>query len=55
MERALLNLSKINHKKPYEGFFFAIENPSGTRNACSHFSITVQCNFLSQEAQGYYW
>lgn len=35
--------------------FFAIGNPSGTRNACSQFSITVQNNFLSQEVQRCYW
>lgn len=35
--------------------FFAVGNPSGTRNACSQFSITVQCNFLSQEVQRCYW
>lgn len=55
MEKALLNLSKVNHKKPYERCFFGMQNPSGTRNACSQFSIIVQCNVLSQEVQGYYW
>lgn len=41
MEKGLLNESKVNHKKPYEKLFSAMENPSGTRNACSQFS---QCS-----------